>query len=175
MADDIANLIPTTEDTETLLSYRVPFEDTEKYRQEYEDQVMKGEVDNKTKFQYSWCLVHSSGYKHFKMASVLLEELFKDGSEEMKRDTLFYLALVETKQKHYCTAKKYIEAFLSVEPNNVQAIQLKQYIEMKLKKDGITGMALVGAATVFGGVAAVVFGTAAVVAALGFALKRRKL
>lgn len=47
------------------------------------------------------------------------------------------------------------------------------YIHLFIFADGITGMALFGAAAVFGGVTAVVVGALAVSAALGFAIKRK--
>ncbi|XP_055937834.1 mitochondrial fission 1 protein-like [Argiope bruennichi] len=162
------------EDMKTLLNYNVSAEDREMYQKAYEEQQAAGEVELQTKFQYACCLTHSKNHHDLKQASVLFEELFKEGTEELKRDSLFYLSVVETKLKDYLKAKKYVEAFLSVEPSNVQAEQLKCYIEKHLKKDGITGMALVGTAAIFGGATAVVVGTLAVAAAVGFAFKRRK-
>ncbi|CAL1268529.1 unnamed protein product [Larinioides sclopetarius] len=144
------------------------------YQNAYEEQLAAGEVELQTKFQYACCLTHSGNHNDLKLASVLFEELFKEGTEELKRDSLFYLSIVETKLKDYLKAKKYVEAFLSVEPSNVQAEQLKGYIEKHLKKDGITGMALVGTAAIFGGATAIVVGTLAVGAALGFAFRKKK-
>uniref|UniRef100_A0A2L2YCY8 Mitochondrial fission 1 protein n=3 Tax=Parasteatoda tepidariorum TaxID=114398 RepID=A0A2L2YCY8_PARTP len=157
----------------TLLNYSVSDEDTQEHRNNYEAQLATNNVDPEVKFQYAWCLTHSKKISDLKKASALFEEIFKEGSEELKRDSLFYLSVAETKQKNYCTAKKYIDAFLSVESTNVQAEQLKAYIDKQLKKDGVKGMALVGAAAVFGGATAIVVGTLVAGAALGFALKRR--
>ncbi|GIY83243.1 hypothetical protein CEXT_359431 [Caerostris extrusa] len=94
-----------------------------------------------TKFQYACCLTHSENLHDLKNASILFEEIFKGGNEEFKRDSLFYLAIAETKQR---------------------------------KLYGIKGMALFGAAALFGGATAVVVGTLAVGAAVGFALKHKR-
>ncbi|KAG8176419.1 hypothetical protein JTE90_018409 [Oedothorax gibbosus] len=173
MSNDASNLVMTDDDMKTLLNYNVPADDVETHRRDYETQLASGKHDLQTTFQYAWCMTHSKNINDLKKASVLFEEIFKEGTEDLKRDSLFYLAISETKQRNYCSAKKYIQAFLTVEPTNVQAAQLKNYIEKRLKKDGITGMALFGAAAVFGGVTAIAVGALAVTAALGFSLKRK--
>ncbi|GFT56053.1 mitochondrial fission 1 protein [Nephila pilipes] len=174
MATENSIIIFSDDDMKTLLNYNVSPDDREMYEKSYETQLADGKLDMQTKFQYAWCLTHSQNRNDLKKASVLFEEIFKQGNEELKRDSLFYLAIVETKQKHYLQAKEYVYAFLSVEPSNVQAEQLKCYIEKHLKKDGITGMALFGAAALLGGVTAVAVGTIAVGAALGFAFRHKR-
>ncbi|XP_035233891.1 mitochondrial fission 1 protein-like [Stegodyphus dumicola] len=174
MSADTSNLLLVDDDMKTLLNYSVSEADTKIYQENYEMQLASDEVDLQTKFHYAWCLAHSQHRTDVKKAAVLLEEIFKEGTEEIKRDSLFYLAVAETRQKNYCTAKKYIQAFLRVEPTNIQAQQLNLYIDKHLKKDGLTGMALFGAATLFGGATAIVLGTVAVGAALGFALVNKK-
>ncbi|GFR19442.1 mitochondrial fission 1 protein [Trichonephila clavata] len=174
MSTQSSTIILNDDDMKTLLNYNVSAADREMYEKNYETQLADGKLDMETKFQYAWCLTHSRNHADLKKASVLFEEIFKQGNEELKRDSLFYLAIVETKQKNYLKAKEYVYAFLSVEPSNIQAEQLKCYIEKHLKKDGITGMALFGAAALLGGVTAVAVGTLAVGAALGFAFKNKR-
>lgn len=44
---------------------------------------------------------------------------------EGNRDYIYYLAIGNTRLKHYQVALKYCKAFLQVEPNNQQAIALE--------------------------------------------------
>ncbi|GIY37321.1 hypothetical protein CDAR_261641 [Caerostris darwini] len=174
MSAENSNLVLSDDDMKTLLYCKVSVKDREMHEKNYADQLAAGKLTMETKFQYACCLTHSENLHDLKNASILFEEIFKGGNEEFKRDSLFYLAIAETKQKNYLKAKKYVEAFLSVESTNVQAEQLKSFIEKHLKKDGIKGMALFGAAALFGGATAVVVGTLAVGAAVGFALKHKR-
>ena len=97
---------------------------------------------------------------------VLLEDMYSRGSEEEKRDYIYYLALGYTKLKDYQKAKKFIDAILYKEPNNGQALELKALVDDRLKRDGLLGMALVGGgALMFGGAALLVGGVAAAVMA----------
>lgn len=160
--------------TQALLQYNVSTEDIEEYEKAYRKQVAEGEVDIDTKFQYAWCLVHSKDLRNVKKALVLLEELFKAGNEQTKRDSLFYLAVAQTKLKDYVLAKKYIKAFLSVEPANVQAQHLDEYVEKNLKKDGIAGMAIFGGAAILGGAAAIAVGGLVLATGIGMAITRVK-
>ncbi|XP_054712288.1 mitochondrial fission 1 protein-like [Uloborus diversus] len=174
MATEARSLVLPIEDMKTLLNHNVPVEDRATYQLQYEAEVASNNIDFQTKFQYAFCLIHSSNRNDIKKGALMFEEIFKEGNEEIKRDSLFYLAVAETKQKNYCSAQKYAKAFLSVEPTNIQAQQLDVYIQKQLKKDGLTGMALFGAATIFGGAAAIVVGSLAVGAALGYSLVKRK-
>lgn len=161
-------------ETEALLQYNVSVEDIELYEKAFKKQSAEGEVDLDTKFRYAWCLVHSKDSKDVKRSLVLLEELFKAGNEQTKRDSLFYLAVAQTKLKDYVLAKKYIKAFLSVEPANVQAQHLNDYIEKRLKKDGIAGMAIFGGAAILGGAAAIAVGGLVLATGIGMAITKAK-
>ena len=93
-------------------------------------------------------------------ASSFSRILYQRGNEEEKRDYIYYLALGHIKLKDYQKAKKFVDAILTKEPNNKQALELKALVEKKLVKDGLFGIALVGGgAIVFG---TLVFGVGAV-------------
>lgn len=82
----------------------------------------------------------------------MLEDLCNSGMPEARRDYLFYLAVGNTKLKDYTRAKELVKKFLSVEPQNRQAQELDKYIQERLTKEGLMGMAVVGgAALVVGG------------------------
>lgn len=51
-----------------------------------------------------------------------------------------------TRIKEYPQALKYVKALLKIEPGNHQALQLEKFINKKMTKEGIMGMAIVGGA-----------------------------
>ncbi len=51
---------------------------------------------------------------------------------ERRRESLFYLALANYKIGEFRTGLKYIQELLALEPNNSQALQLKDKIESKV-------------------------------------------
>jgi fission 1 protein len=67
-------------------------------------------------------------------------------------------------------AKKFIDAILTKEPNNNQALELKALVDKKMLKEGLLGMALVG-----GGASLVLgFGALAVGAIAAAVITKRK-
>ena len=117
-------------------------------------------------FEYAWCLVRSDESSDVRKGVVLLEDLYTKGSEEEKRDYIYYLALGHTKLKDYQKAKKFIDAILYKEPNNGQALELKALVDDRLRKDGLLGMALVGGgAVMLGGAGLLIGGITALVLA----------
>jgi len=144
----------------------VTSDDLQKFEQKYNEHSVRGSVPKQVQFEYAWCLVRSGESSDVRKGVVLLEDIYSKGSEEEKRDYIYYLALGYTKLKDYQKAKKFIDAILYKEPNNGQALELKALVDQKLVKDGLLGMALVGGgALMFGGAALLVGGiTAAVMA-----------
>jgi len=142
----------------------VSADDLAKFEQKYNEHSVRGPVPKQVQFEYAWVLVRSAVSSDVRKAVVLLEDVYSKGSEEEKRDYVYYLALGYTKLKDYQKAKKFIDAILYKEPNNGQALELKALVDNKLKKDGLLGLALVGGgALVFGGAALVVGGITAAV------------
>ncbi|CAC5395468.1 mitochondrial fission 1 protein-like [Mytilus californianus] len=123
--------------------------DLKKFQVLYQEQVKRGVVDEKAQFEYAWCLIRGKAHSDTKKGIALLEDLFRRIKEdEGKRDYLFCLSLGYTRLKEYEDALKYAKALLKVEPENRQAQSLKHYIEDKMKKDGLMGMAIVGGAAI---------------------------
>ena len=121
--------------------------DLKKFQTLYTEQTKRGVVDEKAQFEYAWCLVRSRFPVNTKKGISLLEDLFRRMKEdEGKRDYLFCLSIGYTRLKEYEDALKYANALLKVEPENRQAQSLKHYIEDKMKKEGLMGMAIVGGA-----------------------------
>lgn len=139
-------------------------DDLKKFQILYLEQIKRGTVDEKTQFEYAWCLVRRRLPTETKKGISLLEDLFRRiKDDEGKRDYLFYISIGYTRLKEYEDALKYVNALLKVEPENNQAQSLKNLIEHKMKKEGLLGMAIVG------GTALVVGG----LVGLGIALTKR--
>lgn len=155
---------------EAIENDQVTPEDLEKFEQIYNQHSVRGEVPKQVQFEYSWCLVRSGASSDVRKGVVLLEDLYRKGTEEEKRDYIYYLALGHTKLKDYPKAKKFIDAILTKEPNNNQALELKALVDKKMLKEGLLGMALVG-----GGASLVLgFGALAVGAIAAAVITKRK-
>lgn len=76
-----------------------------------------------------------------------LEDLCSKNPED-KRDYIFYLAFGHTRLKDNTIALRYCDAFLQIEPNNQQVISLQEYCKKQLHREGITGLAVAGGATI---------------------------
>merc|ERR1719348_1827056 len=121
-------------------------EDLKRFEQKYHEELNQGKVSANSQFEYAWCLVRSKYPGDVRKGIILLEDLFQN------RDELFYLAVGNTKIKEYALALKYVRALLQVEPSNRQAQELEKLIEKRLRRDGMTGMAVAGGAAIaFGG------------------------
>ena len=80
-------------------------------------------VTAKTQFEYAWCLVRSKYGADINNGVKIFEGLCKDDPDN-KRDYIYYLAIAYTRMKDYTTAQKYVQAFLEIEPNNMQVMLL---------------------------------------------------
>lgn len=65
----------------------------QKYEHVYHDQLHNGNVTQKAQFEYSWCLVRSKYPADIRKGITLLEDLYKNGSEDGRRDYLYYLSI----------------------------------------------------------------------------------
>lgn len=126
--------------------------DLKKFEKEYNDEMRKNIRNPKTKFDYAWCLIRSRYPADIRKGVAFMEDLFKSGDEVARRDYVYYLAFGKCKLKEYSDAKRYIKAFLEIEPGNRQAQELKDVIDKRLTKEGLAGAAIVG------GIAAVALG-----------------
>ncbi|XP_059159564.1 mitochondrial fission 1 protein-like isoform X2 [Physella acuta] len=120
----------------------------------YNEQLRRGHVNEKTQFDYAWCLVRSRYIADMHKGIALLEDLLRSAKDDLsKRDYLYYIAVGFVRIKEYEKALECTEAICKIEPNNRQALQLHNYVKDKMKKDGLLGIAIVGgAALALGGI-----------------------
>jgi len=132
-----------------IVEKNVDPQDLKKFECIYNTQQKRGHVDEKTQFDYSWCLIQSRYNSDMHKGISLLEDLLQNAKDEQgQRDYLFFLAVGYVRVKEYEQALKYTNAITKIEPNNHQVTELTAYIKNKMKKDGLLGMAIVGGATV---------------------------
>jgi len=137
---------------EELLTDFIADSDLQKFEMKYNDEVRRNIRDPKTKFDYAWCLVRSRYPADIRKGVAFMEDLFRHGDEAARRDYVYYLAFGKCKLKEYSDARKYIKAFLEIEPTNRQAQELKEIVDKRMTKEGLAGAAIVG------GIAAVAIG-----------------
>lgn len=88
----------------------------------------------------------------------LLEELCTRHPEG-KRDYIYYLAFGHARLQDYTLSLKYIDRFLAIEPENEQALNLREVVKSKRLTEATKGAAVVGgAAMIAGGLLALGFG-----------------
>merc|ERR1712004_310849 len=138
---------------ESIVEENVDPADLKKFELIYLEQLKTGSknISHKAQFDYAWCLVRSPNRRDLEKGCVFLEDLFKKTPDEgAKRDYLFYMCVGQTRLKNYEQALKYADAMLQVQPGNHQVQALKQYIQKKMKRDGLVGMAVIGGAAAVG-------------------------
>lgn len=154
---------------EDIVNEVIAPEDIMKFEAKYKKEEALGEVDNITAFEYAWCLVRSKYKNDWKKGVEILERLYHRGDEHAKRDYIFYISVAHYKLKNYEEALKFCHAILHVEPRNHQAKDLEQLIKKTEKKEAVTGMAVVGGASLVVGVGVAAIG--AIVAAVAASRK----
>ncbi|KAL3709115.1 mitochondrial membrane protein [Talaromyces marneffei ATCC 18224] len=123
--------------------YLVPLrpEELQVLRAQYEKE---GEyVGVQTKFNYAWGLIKSNVRSEQQEGVILLSQIFRTASDR-RRECLYYLALGNFKLGNYAEARKYNDALLEHEPDNLQAASLQELIDDKVAKEGLMGVAIVG-------------------------------
>lgn len=104
------------------------------------------------KFNYAWGLIKSSNTQEQKNGVRLLTAVLRD-APSFRRDCLYYLSLGTYKVGDYTSAKCYVETLLHMEPENVQAIQLKESIERTVMNEGLLFIGIAaGVVAVAGGI-----------------------
>ncbi|KAL7079328.1 hypothetical protein ACQ4LE_001145 [Meloidogyne hapla] len=134
-------------------------DDLEKFRKQYAEESRRGAPAAQTAFYYAHALIKSSK-EDVRTGIYILESLLKRPDSDMpKRDYVYYLAIAHTRIKEYDRALEYINLLLSAESDNHQALDLKELIEQRMKRDGLVGLALTfgfGGAAILGVAAAAV-------------------
>ncbi|XP_065062122.1 mitochondrial fission 1 protein-like [Rhopilema esculentum] len=131
-------------------------EDLQIFKERYEKEETAGMVTNDIQFQYGMCLIKSKYRNDIRKGIELFQDLCTRGCDQ--RDFLFFLALGYYKLGQWEPAMKCIQRLLNIEPNNHQAIEMKELINKKMNKDGLMGVAIAGGAVV-GGILGIVGGS----------------
>uniref|UniRef100_A0AC35TWV1 Mitochondrial fission 1 protein n=1 Tax=Rhabditophanes sp. KR3021 TaxID=114890 RepID=A0AC35TWV1_9BILA len=141
-------------DIAQIVDENISHADLARFRQVYMDQVGRGQVSGNDQFSYAHALIKSDK-NNIKEGVKLLETLLAKNNDGIpKRDTVYYLALAHTRLKDYDRALAYLDALLSAEEHNRQAIELKELVSKRMKIDGLWGLALVsGSLVAFGALA----------------------
>lgn len=117
----------------------------QRLRDIYENQLLRGPPSPKAQFDYARCLVKSRNKSDIEEGILFLEDLFqKTKDDSVRSDYLFFLSVGHTRLKEYNKALKYCTAILKVEPRNLFALELRDYINKMMRKDGLIGVAVVG-------------------------------
>ena len=102
-------------------------------------------------FQFALTLIRAKPKADIKEGFNLFQHLFlKTRDENVKRDTLYYMAVAKTKLGEYEEALKYLRSILNVQPSNEQVRELHDEVTNRMKKDGLIGMGIVGGAALVG-------------------------
>ncbi|KAG9295944.1 hypothetical protein G9A89_011796 [Geosiphon pyriformis] len=109
------------------------------------------EVTTQTKFNFAWGLIRSRRKTDHQLGVGLLTEIYKE-TPDRRRECLYYLALGYYKLSEYSKAREYNSQLLAHEPNNLQALSLKQLIEDGVSSEGKTGFLIVGGVVALGAI-----------------------
>lgn len=111
--------------------------------------ILKNQIESEnpltpqSEFNYAWGLIKSKKTKNKKHGIRILKRLSVTESY-MIRECYYFLSLALYKIGDYSESENYIYKLLDIEPNNTQALALKNLIKKKVKKEGIIGAGLVG-------------------------------
>jgi fission 1 protein len=112
-------------------------------------------------FQFALTLIRSKNKSVITEGLSLFQNLFtRTKQEEFKRDSLYYMAIAQTKLGNYEQAMKYCQTILNVQPTNDQVRDLYIEVNKRMKKDGLIGLGIVGGAAMVGIVGLATLGAA---------------
>lgn len=86
-----------------------------------------------SRFNYAWGLIKSADTNDQRLGVKVLTDVFKD-SPQRRRECLYYLSIGTYKLGDYADSRRYVETLLATEPDNQQALALKQMISDKIAK-----------------------------------------
>ncbi|KAG7894924.1 hypothetical protein KL905_000161 [Ogataea polymorpha] len=137
------NYLPALGDLNTPL----PEEQLAVLEREVEEQ--RPEPTAQSLFNLGWALIKSNSKQDNREGVNILTELFKNVPAR-RRECLYYLAAGCYKIGELKESKRYIDALILHEPDNLQAVNLKKEIESEISKDGLIGFAVLGGLTALG-------------------------
>lgn len=112
-------------------------------------QILKNQVESEkpplpqSLFNYAWGLLKTDNHRYQKQALEILSTLYRD-VPELRRESLYYLALGSVKVGEYTNARRYAISLLEKEPENSQFKALKQAIDDQVTQDGLIGLGVAG-------------------------------
>lgn len=118
-------------------------------------QILKNQVESEhppspqSLFNYAWGLLKTESHKSQRQAIEILSTLYRD-VPELRRESLYYLALGSVKIGEYTNARRYAESLLEKEPDNAQFKALKQAIDDQVTQDGLIGLGVAGGVLALG-------------------------
>lgn len=113
------------------------------------------------RFEFALNLVRSKRKPVIEEGLDMFQKLFANTKDEnIKRDSLFYMAVGQTKLSNYEQALKFLQSILNVQPSNEQVRELYIEVNKRMKKDGLIGLGIVGGAAAVGLVGIIGLGAA---------------
>ena len=131
-----------------MLNDFIADQDLSKHREKYNSIKLPSEDDQ---FQFALNLIRSK-HSHFVTEGLSLFKILftRTKDEDIKRDSLYYMAIAETKLNNYEQALRYCKTILNIQPTNDQVRELYGEIENRMKRDGLIGVGIVGGAALVG-------------------------
>ncbi|CAF0813176.1 unnamed protein product [Brachionus calyciflorus] len=112
-------------------------------------------------FEFALNLIRSKHRAEIEEGLYLFQNVFaRTKDENIKRDTLYYMAIGQTKLSNYEQALKFLQSILNVQPTNEQVRDLYVEVNKKMKRDGLIGLGIVGSAAAVGLVGIIGLGAA---------------
>ena len=100
-----------------------------------------------SKFNYAYALLRTASLPSFRQNLVNAQRLFEElyiEHESTRDQTVYYLAACLSLQGKYRDAKRYIEMFVRLHPENVQGNEMRHIIEDGIKREALVGAGIVG-------------------------------
>jgi len=143
-----------------MLDDSIDEQELSKHREKYSLIKNPSEIDQ---FQFALNLIRAKTKGYIEEGLTMYQNLFtKTSDEDLKRDTLYYMAIAQTKLSNYDQALKYLNTILNVQPNNDQVKELIAEVNRRVKRDGLIGIGIAGSAAFVGFLGLVGLGTALV-------------
>lgn len=133
-------------DIEEILNDDVPSDQLKKAEEAYYKATAAKQMTKEVEFYYANCLVRSKYPGDIRKGLSIFEEMCKKYKTEEMRDYIYFIALGNARIKEYAKALYYAEEFLKVEPNNKQVLALQEVVKKRLRREGLEGAAMAGAA-----------------------------
>jgi len=95
-----------------------------------------------TSFNYGWCLTKQRDRAEVDKGILMLRDVKAQRVQPV--ECLYHMAFACVKLEQYGEARGYLRELLALEPGNKEAGSMLVFIEDRIERDGVLGMALVG-------------------------------